>query len=224
MTDLGVNMRATTSDAWSRRLAGVEVVSVYALLVLYIWWLHFLFRPLWVVLLAVVITTHVLRGETPKLLGFRLDTLRSCARVYAPLVLIVALLLVALGASLHTTRTWSPVDVAKVFAGYLGWGTFQQYLLNGFFVNRLVLLTNGSRATAAVPLLAGSLFAGAHALNPFLMVVTFVAGCVAAAAYLKYRNLYFLGLAHALIGTLLVLVVPDSISHHLVVGPAMSRS
>jgi hypothetical protein len=49
-----------------------------------------------------------------------------------------------------------------------------------------------------------------------------VAGYVAALAYLRYRNLFVLGVAHALLGTLLWLVVPDSVSHHLVVGPGMS--
>jgi hypothetical protein len=224
MTDLGMSARAMANGTWSRRLAAVEVLGVYTLLVLYIWRLHFLFSPLWVLLLAFVIATHVLRGETPRMLGFRLDTLWPCARAYAPFVLIVALLLLGLGISLHTMRDVSPGDVAQIFVGYCGWGTFQQYLLNGYFVNRLLLVTNGSRFAGAVPLVAGALFSGAHALNPFLMVVTFVAGCIAAAAYIKYRNLYFLGLAHALIGTLLVLVVPDSISHHLVVGPAMARS
>jgi hypothetical protein len=224
MTDLGMSARAAVSGTWSWRLAAVEVLGVYALLVLYIWWLHFLYSPLWVLLLALIIATHVLRGETPRMLGFRLDTLWPCTRAYAPFVLLAALGLLGLGVAFHTVRDLSLTDVVQVFLGYCGWGTFQQYLLNGYFVNRLLLITNGSRASAAVPLMAGSLFAGAHALNPFLMAVTFVAGCVAAAVYMKYRNLYFLGLAHALIGTLLVLVVPDSISHHLVVGPAMSRS
>ena len=37
--------------------------------------------------------------------------------------------------------------------------------------------------------------------------------------YLRYRNLYFLGMAHGVVGFLLYLVVPDTISHHLSVGP-----
>jgi hypothetical protein len=223
MTDLGISARAMGTGARARLLATGEVLSVYTLIVLYIWWLHFLFRPLWVVLLAFIIATHVLRDETPRMLGFRLDTLGLCVRAYGPLVLLTALLLLWVGAALHTTRAWSLLDIGQVFIGYWGWGTFQQYLLNGYFVNRLLLITSGSRASAAVPLIAGFLFAGVHALNPFLMAVTFVAGCVAAIAYLRYRNLYFLGFAHALIGTLLIFVVPDSISHHLVVGPAMAR-
>jgi hypothetical protein len=50
-----------------------------------------------------------------------------------------------------------------------------------------------------------------------------VTGVLAAFIYRRYRNLLFLAVAHALIGTTLWLVVPDSVSHHLRVGPGMSR-
>jgi hypothetical protein len=38
--------------------------------------------------------------------------------------------------------------------------------------------------------------------------------------YRRYPSLYFLGMAHATVDFLLFLAVPDSISHHLNVGPA----
>jgi hypothetical protein len=56
------------------------------------------------------------------------------------------------------------------------------------------------------------------------MGVTLVGGTVAAWAYQRHRNLFFLAFAHALIGTMLWLVVPDSVSHHLRVGPGMRRN
>ena len=52
------------------------------------------------------------------------------------------------------------------------------------------------------------------------MGVTFLFGYCSARIYRRYRNLYFLGMAHATVGFLLFLVVPDSISRHLKVGPA----
>lgn len=70
-----------------------------------------------------------------------------------------------------------------------------------------------------VPLIAATLFAGTHLPNWFLMLVTFAAGYCSTKIYMKYRNMYFLGLAHGLIGTVLFVVIPDSISHHLTVGP-----
>jgi hypothetical protein len=52
------------------------------------------------------------------------------------------------------------------------------------------------------------------------MAVALVLGYCSARFYHRYRNLYFLGVAHATVGFLLFLLVPDSISHHLNVGPA----
>ena len=68
------------------------------------------------------------------------------------------------------------------------------------------------------------MFAAAHVPNPLLMGVTLVGGTVAAFAYQRHRNLFFLAFAHALIGTMLWLVVPDTVSHHLRVGPGMRRN
>jgi hypothetical protein len=51
------------------------------------------------------------------------------------------------------------------------------------------------------------------------MLVTLAGGYTCARVYLQHRNLYFLGLAHGVVGFLIYLVVPDSVSHHLYVGP-----
>jgi membrane protease YdiL (CAAX protease family) len=101
------------------------------------------------------------------------------------------------------------------WAIYLPWGLFQQYLLNGFCLTRLEIALPQRGAALA----AAALFSAIHAPNWFLMLVTFGAGYAAARLYTSYRNLYFLGLAHGTVGVLLFLVVPDSISHHLVIGP-----
>jgi membrane protease YdiL (CAAX protease family) len=63
------------------------------------------------------------------------------------------------------------------------------------------------------------IFSAVHLPNPFLVATALVAGYLSAWAYLRYRNLFVLGLAHGLLGFLLYLAVPDSISHHLYVGP-----
>jgi hypothetical protein len=81
-------------------------------------------------------------------------------------------------------------------------------------LNRLVRVMPGR-----APLASALLFSGAHLPNWFLMAVTLLAGYICARVYLRHTNLYFLGFAHATVGVLLLLVVPDSISHHLIVGP-----
>jgi len=102
-------------------------------------------------------------------------------------------------------------------AGYLPWGLFQQYVLNGYFLNRF----DSALSRRSAPMISAALFSGAHLPNWFLMAVTLLAGYASVRIYRRYNNLYSLGLglAHGTVGFLLLLVVPDSISHHLTVGP-----
>jgi len=51
------------------------------------------------------------------------------------------------------------------------------------------------------------------------MIVCLVGGWCATQVYRRHRNLYFLGIAHATLGFLLFVTVPDSVTHHLMVGP-----
>ena len=122
-----------------------------------------------------------------------------------------------------TVRDVAAWRVAGVLIGYCFWALFQQYLLNGYFANRLQASFDGKYPFLVAPM-AGLMFAGAHVPNPLLMGVTLVGGTVAAFAYQRHRNLFFLAFAHALIGTMLWLVVPDTVSHHLRVGPGMRRN
>jgi membrane protease YdiL (CAAX protease family) len=127
----------------------------------------------------------------------------------------MVLAMLAAGTLLQTTRQIRPDQAFYSWAGYLPWGVFQQYILNGYFLNRFDSVL--SRRSA--PVLAAALFSGAHLPNLFLMAVTLLAGYICARIYRRYHNLYFLGIAHGTIGFCLFLVVPDSISHHLIVGP-----
>lgn len=139
------------------------------------------------------------------------------------MVMLIAGAALVAGALLHTFRPISLHTVLVILAGYCLWGLFQQYVLNGYFTNRFMQAMHGPAARWTVPLLSGLCFAGAHALNWYLMAVTFVAGTLSAMIYVRQRNLFFLGVAHGIVGTVLFLVSPDSIAHHFVVGPGMMR-
>jgi len=54
--------------------------------------------------------------------------------------------------------------------------------------------------------------------NPLLVVATVVWGIVACALFLRYRNLYVLGLAHAILGMCIAVAVPNTVHHHMHVG------
>jgi membrane protease YdiL (CAAX protease family) len=199
----------------SRLRAIAEPLSLYALIMIYIWRLRFVESRLWIVILGLMLLSHVVHRERPRELGFGLQNLRECADRLAPAMVLLFFLLLAGGLLLHTTRHVGFGDAFTALAGYIPWGLLQQYVLNGYFLNRLSPVFRRS----AAPFAAAVLFSSAHAPNLFLMVVTLIGGYCAARVYQRYRNLYFLGLAHAAAGFLLYLVVPDSISHHLRVGP-----
>ena len=192
-----------------------EAAAGFFLIMLYIWRLRFTEPRAWIFILGFFILSHLLRGERIASLGFRWTNFRECVEHMAPALLLIALSLIALGVLLQTMRPISLEYGFMCLLAYCPWGVFQQYLLNGYIANRLLAVSSGRY----VPLIAASLFAGAHLPNWFLMLVTFATGYVSTKIFLRYRNLYFLGLAHAVIGTLLFVVIPDSISHHLTVGP-----
>jgi membrane protease YdiL (CAAX protease family) len=201
----------------------LEAGTVFFLLLSYIWFFQARFHSSWMILLGLVLASHVVRGETPAALGFRTAGFTDCARRFTIPVLLIAVAGTMAGFALDTVRHVAPWRVAGVLAGYCFWALFQQYLLNGYFVNRLEASFDTKYQYLVAPT-AGAMFAAAHVPNPLLMSVTFVGGTVAAFAYQRYRNLIFLALAHAVIGTMIWLAVPDSVSHHLRVGPGMRRT
>jgi hypothetical protein len=198
----------------SKYIALLEPLGVFAMIVAYIWRWRYRHPLSWIVILGFVLVSHALRRETPASLGFRVANLKSALGAIAPAVLTVALVLLAIGAIFHTIRPVELKSACSSLALYCVWGLFQQYLLNGYFLNRFVKVS-----PAYAPLIAAIAFSGIHTPNWFLIIVTLFAGFACAKIYLKFRNLYVLGLAHGVIGFLLYLCVPDTISHHLYVGP-----
>jgi len=201
----------------------LEAGTVFLLLLSYIWYFQSRVHWSWVILLALVLLSHAVRGETPAHLGLRITGFRECARRFTIPVLIVAATGAIAGFALDTTRDVAAWRVAGVLIGYCWWALFQQYLLNGYFANRLSASFDAKHSYLVAPM-AGGMFAAAHAPNMLLMGVTLVGGTVAAVAYRRHRNLFFLAFAHALIGTLIWFAVPDTVSHHLRVGPGMRRT
>jgi hypothetical protein len=198
-------------------LAGAEALCVFLLILSYIWWLRFRYPLAWVPMLLLVFASNLYHRENLGTLGFKRSKQgRSRARPFAYLAL-VALALLIVGLTFHSIRAVPPGGAFLSFAFYCVWGLFQQYLLNGYFVNRFSGFLPGH--PRAVTVLAAVFFSLAHLPNWFLMIASAAGGYVCARIYLRHRDLYFLGAAHGVVGFLLYLVVPDTISHHLYVGP-----
>jgi Type II CAAX prenyl endopeptidase Rce1-like len=103
----------------------------------------------------------------------------------------------------------------KHISGYVLWTIYQQFLLQDYFMDRLLRLIPSE--TAAVTL-AGTLFALAHLPNLALTAATLVWGILSCALFRRYRNLWALGLAQGLLGLVFAICVPDAFHHHLRVG------
>jgi membrane protease YdiL (CAAX protease family) len=189
---------------------------MFAFIMLFIWKVRAFWPLAWIPAVGLILLSNVQRGDTLRALGLRWRDFQAGLR---PGILVTAAIVcVALGAG-ALAGSLRPVGMGPALAGiglYCVWGFFQQYLLNGFFLTRLreILMPRH-----AAPLVAAVLFSVAHLPNPLLMAITFVGGFVAAEFYSRYRNLLFVGLAHGIIGSVVFLVFPDSISHHLRVGP-----
>ncbi|WP_213805488.1 CPBP family intramembrane glutamic endopeptidase [Granulicella sp. dw_53] len=136
-------------------------------------------------------------------------------------------LVVALGAVLVAARmdtlnrphgTWLFV---KTFWGYTVWSFLQQFLLQDFVLLRLLRLLPSKRMAVLV---AAGMFAMAHLPSPILTALTLVWGGVACWLFLRQRNVYALGMAHAILGVCLAMVVPGHVDRDMRVGLGYLRS
>jgi hypothetical protein len=108
-----------------------------------------------------------------------------------------------------------PTPLISHVWGYLVWAVMQQFLLQIYFLLRLRRLLPGE----VLPVLAAAgLFSIAHLPNPVLAPITLVWGIVACVLFLRYRNIYALGIAHGILGICVAVIVPDSVQHHMRVG------
>jgi hypothetical protein len=131
-----------------------------------------------------------------------------------PVSIALAALSVFIAAKLGTLHPLYKGDFRHI-SGYVLWTIYQQFLLQDYFMDRLLRLVSGE--TLAVTI-AGTLFAAAHLPNLVLTVATLVWGIVSCALFRRYRNLWVLGLAQGLLGLCFAVCVPDSLHHHLRVG------
>lgn len=198
-------------------------MAVFAAIMVYIWWGRDYYRSRWMYLLFLLpmLAGNLYYKEGLAEIGFNPALgFKRCFRDCGERLMGLAGLLLYLVLFVER-REMTLVQAALGFSWCLLWAFGQQYVLNGFFVNRLLGFYGGDEkeTTAVAPLFAATLFSLAHLPNLFLMIVTFAGGLVCAKIFLKYRNLYFLAFAQAVISIELYWLVPDRISYGFRIGP-----
>lgn len=192
-----------------------ELLIGYALILAVIWTERPLQRWLYWAAAAYLIATLCASHASWKELGLRpSQPLRSIWIV--PAALVCAALAVLISAHEHALA-WPRglVPFLHRYIGYAIWAAGQQVLLQDFFLLRLLRLTGSKRAAG---LATAAIFCLAHLPNPILTAVTLVWGLVACFHFLKYRDLYSLAIAHAILGVTISMTLPAPVVRNMRVG------
>jgi len=209
-----VSTLARADSASGRRRLGLQIVLVYASLESALWTAGIV-QVVFIALTAVLATAMTL-SERRSLAELGLDP-RSIRRGWwiVPVGAALAALTLLAAWRWHTLRlpTDSPSLDRRVLL-YLVWALMQQFLLQSFIFLRLEQLLRGRRAVIAAALL----FASAHIPNPVLVPVTLVGGLLLSELFRRYRTLYLLAVAQALVALALAISVPETVLHDMRVG------
>ena len=191
----------------------IELILGYGLIVGIIWTPEHLQRLLSPIALVLTLSVVLARGQSRDELGLGARGLIPSLWIL-PAAIALTALSVFVAAKLGSLHPLYKADFAHI-SGYVLWTIYQQFLLQDYFMDRLLrLLSNESAALT----LAGVLFAAAHLPNLVLTAATLIWGIASCALFRRYRNVWALGLAQGLLGLCFAVCVPDALHHHLRVG------
>jgi hypothetical protein len=191
----------------------IELVLGYGFIVGVIWTPEHWQRLLSPVALVATLALVLARGESRAELGLGWRGLIPSLWIL-PAAVALSAVSVFVAAKIGTLHPLYKGDFVHV-SGYVLWTIYQQFLLQDYFMDRLLRLVSNE---ALAVTLAGVLFAAAHLPSPVLSAATLVWGIVSCALFRRYRNLWALGLAQGLLGLCFAVCVPDALHHHLRVG------
>jgi hypothetical protein len=209
---------ASVSTSWKDELRwrdAVEVFVVYSLILLALWSERPAQKIIGVLTFLWIVVLTLRSQPSAAALGLRLSGLRRSLWIVAA-ALLAAAGLIWIASQMHTLHVvFREVSVEASVLAYMLWALVQQFILQDFFLLRILRILPSR--TAAV-IVTGALFAGAHIPNPLLMIVTLAWGIAACVLFLHYRNLYVLAAAHGILGICLGISIPNSVHHPMRVG------
>jgi hypothetical protein len=200
----------------SKRRDAIEIVTAYLLVLAVVWAPRPLQRYLWIVAVAGIIVMIWRSFDGWRAMGFTAANFgRSLWVTGAALLVAGAAVLVAARLNTLHVPPGGLFGFIETYIAYAIWTSVQQFLLQGFFLLRLLRMIPRPRLAA---LTAAAMFAAAHLPNPILTPITLLWGFVACLVFLRYRNLYPLMMAHAILGITVAIAVPGPVVHNMRVG------
>jgi hypothetical protein len=198
----------------SRDLA--ELAVAYGLILVVVWTPRPWQKILWWVAAVSIAAITCASFDGLKAAGLRSANFLESIWVVGA-ALLVSAVAVTLAVGLHTLRLppGGPIGFIKNYCAYALWAFVQQFLLLVFFLSRLRRLFKKAGYAVAV---AATIFAAAHLPSPILTPITLLWGLAACLLFLRYRNLYTLAMAHALLGITIGVAVPGPVDHNMRVG------
>lgn len=159
----------------------ISLLLASALIAGYLWWGKFQYshefweRITYLGCFFLLLSNHLIQGDTRKRLGLRVDNWRRAVKWYGSVTL--ALVCVIL---LFATFWGNPTyPGALALASYFLWAGIQQYFLQNFLRIRaedFVARKEGPVSQLIPAIVAAAIFAGLHWPNQLLTILTFLAG------------------------------------------------
>ena len=204
---------ADTTGSKRRDLA--ELSIGYALILIVLWTPRPWQKPLYCVAAVFLAAVLSISFTSWKRMGLCTANLARSSWVVGA-ALLGSAIAILIAAQMHTLQ-WpgGPIPFLRRYLGYAIWAVLQQVLLQDFFLARLLRLMRTPNSAA---LAAATIFSLAHLPSPILVAVTFLWGLAACLLFLRYRNLYPLALAHAILGITVAMAIPRPVIRNMRVG------
>lgn len=213
--DADLPLPGASTKVSSRRRNIAELAIGYGLILIVIWTPRPWQRLIYLVAAAFIATVLWNASAGAQRMGLRIANLARSFWLVGVAVLAAAAS-VFIAAQIHTLHMpGGPHMFVNRFWGYILFAFVQQFLLQDFFLPRLLPLMRGPGSAAIA---AAALFSLAHLPNPILTVITFFWGLAACLFFLHYRNLYPLAMAHAILGITVAISVPGPVIRNMRVG------
>lgn len=212
---MNVWKRANPSHANRKQRDFWELAIGYGLILSVIWTANPWQRSLYFIALGWILLVTALAPDSRQTMGLQTSGFVQSLWVAGLAVLIMAgAVVVAIKfRTLHYPH--GIVAFFRRFAGYILWAFMQQFLLQDFVLLRLLRILPKKKVAVVA---AAGLFAAAHLPSPILTACTLLWGLVACTVFLRYRNIFSLAIAHAILGICLVISIPGYVHHNMRVG------